>query len=851
MSFVDLHPHFVSARDYNDVKTVVGLLKDPIDDDDFERPHDAPFLPPTYTTTIHVQDSLSGVVSTRNSVSMEAPLGQKENPGKSAATGADAAHAPFGVDGTAGERSPFAPDLVNEPRSFQTNAPKTHAPPASTIEFEMRRRASSYRKSTHQPKILCVWDVDDTLVATGVSGVRQNLVFREAELVSLFRSAGPRTRHLLLSQGSIDDVFETSGGRLRCIQKFVQRLPQGAGRPGSPSFNPSADGSSAPLHRKKKEKMSFADMLRCGGGKQTKEPPSSSSSCSSVNQRSTRGYNVRHAEEGVGGTNEKDMRQFAPGTVVVRLSSVLDRAEEPADSAFLSDSTKQPTCRRSPTAAPLDEKAERMGRWLILRPEVWGITLASMNTIFPPSRHTAFVNGKVYRKMDVVWSLAMTGEWDSVFFIDNNLSEVGVVRYGMQMSDVLNLRSGRQVWRFFQSEFLLLAASAKLREMELRYGRDVTKPPPQPTDENTVNTVNTAAPLKEAAKSAGSSGELRAKSTATASRDGAGEGGELTPSKSTATSSTDSAPHDGVCQAGKHSRSCDRCRVKGSGEVHVDVAEDVHIIDRPTSALPHVKQEAIMGSSSCSESLSLTSATPQHPNGTSPRFPTSPPRLLPTPLRPSSKDVDFVVVNLHMPCEMYHRVLTTARTNSDGQCSRRREGSVPPQYVGQPVFIGDRSCTDEQYDAVLKYFQETESGLFQLLEEEMRMNGFVDVKMSSKWIPRLYTVYAPIRKRPTFIPHMPQFYVSFFDAVEEQVVKALQKHGGSGASCVLHSEAQRQYFVLQRVLPFIDPYLTGDLGRILFDIYIVDGNIPRSLADHLKKALNKVRERILPKADHK
>ncbi|KPI87407.1 hypothetical protein ABL78_3491 [Leptomonas seymouri] len=832
MSFLNLHPHFVSARNYDDVKAVVGLLKSPIDDDDFERPADAPFLPPTYSSTIHIQDGLSRLASTCNSASDKASREKKERADTLYESSAGAANAPLSNGTTCAAHAPLVPSLDHEPVPSQTNAPKSLAQPAGMNEFKRRHRVSSSRQSSRQPKILCVWDVDDTLVATGVSGIRQNLVFREQELVSLFRSAGPRTRHLLLSQGSIDDVFEKSSGQLRCIQKFVQR---------SVSSTASAHTSAAPLDKKEKEKSSFADMLRCSNGRQTKEQPRSFFGSHFGNGGGT----ARSAEKGIGGTNENDMRHFAPGTVVVRLSSVHDRPEASADSAFLTDPTKQPTCGRTSTV-PLDEKAERMGRWLILRPEVWGITLASMNTIFPPSRNTAFVNGKVYRKMDVVWSLAMTGEWDSVFFIDNNLSEVGVVRYGMQMSDMLNLRSDSRVWRFFQSEFLLLTASAKLREMALRYGRDVTKPPPPSKEEGDSNNVNRAAKQKVGVNSVELNGKIGDKSTgaggATACGDGAGESEELTPSKSTMTSSTDSALRGGSGQTSKLSPSGNHFELKTSVKVPVVAVEDIKIIDQvPSSSPPPVPRGAILGSSSHSDSLSLSSASPKRQSVAVPRFPITPTQ--------SSKDVDLVVVNLHMSCEAYRRVLTNARTNHDGQRAQQREGSLLPRYVGQPVFIGDRSCTDEQYDAILKYFQETESRLFQLMDEDMRMNGYVDVHKSKRWLPWLHSVHAPVHKRPSFIPHMSLYFTPFFDGVEENVVKALQKYGGTSASCILHSEAQRQYFTLQRVLPFIDPYLTGDLGRALFDIYIVDGNISASFADYLRKTLNKVRERIPPKPD--
>ncbi|KAK7199816.1 hypothetical protein NESM_000028700 [Novymonas esmeraldas] len=871
MSTVQLRPHFVAARDYADVCSVLGLLKEPIDDEDFETPEDAPYMPATYTSTIHLSDTLS-VLST----------GPPSPRRRSSALAAHVptVHVPFGGDVSAPRSR--APDgggddvgtrvagASHAPESTPFTAPRSpKASPTVTNGSRLRltRCPSSTGQKPRRPKVLCIWDVDDTLVASGVSGVRQNLVFRESELVALFRSAGDDARHLLLSQGSIDDVFEEPSGRLRCVRPFLQRASEATRR--------SAGGerpSSAPLSSNagaKKEKSSFSDLLRCGGGNQAKEPPSSASS-------------VAQQRGGPAASSDNDLRRFAAGTVLVRLAALRDRSETAEDAAFLRDPAASPTCQRV-FDGQLDDKAERLGRWLVLRPEVWGITLASMNTFFPPSRHTAYVNGKIYRKMDVVWSLAMTGEWDSIFFIDNNLSEVGVVRYGLQMTDVLDLRSQRKVYRLFQSDYLLLAASAKLRELELRYGRDITKPPPA-----SAAPPATAAAAAAASHSSAKGGPTGASgchgavpttattSTAAASTaapnggGGAEETGALTPSKSAATSSTGSADRAGGFKNSALNRPAPSARQGDAG-----VADDVHIVSAdgarnrpPPPPLTATKSPAtaLTPSLPCNgrhsidvDNLSLTSASSpsQHPSGggggnddvvasamlsfnsivRSPKLP--------------CKDVDLIVVNLHMPSDAYHRVLTTARTNTSGQRSMQRVNNGATRYVGQPVFVGDRSCTDDQYKAILKYFQEAESTLFQLIEEEMRANGFVDASKGSRWVLKVRMAFGPKLVRPTFVPHMHQLYTPFLDDVEERLAAVLQRVGGTSSSCVLHTEAQRQYYVLQRVLPLIDPYLTGDLGRMLFDIFITDGSIPKSLADQLKRSVARMRARLQPPPEKK
>ncbi|GET91554.1 hypothetical protein, conserved [Leishmania tarentolae] len=866
MSTVQLHPHFVAAGNYADIRAVVGRLRDPIDSGGFKTNDDAPYLSSAYTSTIHLGEALSKL-----SYSTSTPSSRYRISNVTAS--AKTVHPPFAKDAPeAPKRSPplieanagpgdknTTPFLIPSPQMSPTPTNSglqlCHCPPLRGAE-------------TRQPKVLCIWDVDDTLVASGVSGVRQNTVFRDSELVELFRSAGNTARHLLLSQGSIDDVLEKPGGRLWFLRPFLERTTGFAGDGRARTGDTSGFSSVPALSHggMKKGKSFFANFLRCGGGIQTKVQPASASSV-------TRHRDVLNGNRGTNDSPSKhDLRHFAPGTVVVRLANVRERSETVEDSAFLEDPTALPTCTRT-FNGDLNDKAEQHGRWLILRPEVWGITLASINTFFPPSRNTAFVNGKVYRKTDVVWSLAMTGEWDSVFFIDNNLSEVGVVRYGLQMSDMLELWCQRKVHRFFQADYLLLATSAKLRDLGLQYGRDITRPPDTAEMAQSLEDERNRSSRGQQAQKAATVSATSSSSFATASKsNNAEEVSESTRCKSAPLSSSGSADSTGSrtrsmtsSDTGRYAcwKGCSSMRGSGINSV----ADDVKIVNsnEKDNTPPHSDVASPLmarrqhGSIHSYRSVDAECLPPTLPsfschrlhgtdNGDSGASVTTGSSMMYFP-KATYKDVNLVVVNLHMPSEAYRRVLTTARTNSSGQCSVQRADSHLNRYVGQPVFVGDRSCTDEQYTNILKYFQETESTLFQLIEEEMRVNGFVDVSEGSRWVPDTRMVCAPIRTRPTFVPHMLNFYKPFFEELGERLVAVLQRTGGSNASCVLHTEAQRQYCILQRVLPFIDPYLMGDLGRVLFDMYTTEGDVSRSLAEQLKKTIGRTRDRIQPKQE--
>ncbi|KAG5470615.1 hypothetical protein LSCM1_01861 [Leishmania martiniquensis] len=862
MSAVHLHPHFVAACSYADVSSVVKLLKEPIDDADFKASDDAPYLPAAFTSTIHLSDTLSGLTHPMR----PSPLEQRS---ANRTVTEKAVHAPFESDAL----MPSNPSRLPSGEAYAVPKDEGATPfsPSPLSNVQMRNDSCSKRSrlpslagaKPQQPKVLYIWDVDDTLVASGVSGVRQNPVFRDAELVALFRSAGDNARHLFLSQGSIDDVLDKPCGRLSCVRPFLERTTglYGGRRAGDDSVGGS---SAAPGRGVTVGRSRAACVLCCGASSQIKAPRPSALSAAGDRDASNGNRAARS------GFKDDDLRHLGSGTVVVRLTTVRGRRETAEDAAFLDDPSASPTCSHS-FEGVLDERAERPGRWLILRPEVWGITLASMSTFFPPSRNTAFVNGKLYRKMDVVWSLAMSSAWDSVLFIDNNLSELGVVRYGLQMSDLHDLRRQRNTYRFFQADYLLLATSAKLHELELQYGRDVTKPPEttelSPSVEDMPHRSSGDAQAQKATAVTLPSGSA---STTVGKTSNAEETGDLTPSKSTTASSCGGPDSAGVHQGGVgsidvgYTSSERRCSSLWDAAAN-GVASDVNSVNASgsDSALPHpdaappLVAQSWHGSSSSHPSVNVDGLSPRlpcishHPphregDGSLETAAIPPLNATKRPPKHSCRDVDLVVVNLHLPSEAYQQVLTAARTDSSGQRSMQRTDSVLDRYVGQPVFVGDRSCTDEQYRAILKYFQEAESALFQLIDEDMRANGFVDVSKASRWVPDTRTVYAPIRVRPTFVPHLLNFYKPFFDELEEQVVLALQHTGSTRASRLLHKEAQRLYYTLQRALPFIDPYLTGDLGCILFDICITDGSVPRSLLEQLKKTIAKTRACIQP-----
>ncbi|KAG5494764.1 hypothetical protein JIQ42_02379 [Leishmania sp. Namibia] len=868
MTTVQLHPHFVAARSYADVSSVVQLLKEPIDDANFKTKDDAPYLPAPYTSTIHMGEAVGGLSYPAQ------PLSLEQQSATLTAT-AKEVHAPFAKDAHLPSKLSLFPSYEAKavPKDEDFTLFSSSLSSNSQMRNSWRSKSSTLLSlsdaNSSQRKVLCIWDLDDTLVTSGVSGARQNSVFRDSELVALFRSAGKTARHLFLSQGSIDDVLEKPCGRLSCLRPFLERT---RGRTGSRrASGGSAGGPSlapvAPSKDVKKERPSIAKLLCCGAGSQIKAQPSFAPSVAGEREAS----NGKKAASS--GSNDNDLRYFAPGTVVVRLSTLWDRCEAVEDAAFLTDPTASPTCC-SPFHGELDEKAERPGRWLILRPEVWGITLASMGAFFPPSRTTAFVNGKIYRKMDVVWSLAMSGEWDSVLFIDNNLSELGVVRCGQQISDLRDLSRQRNAHRFFQSNYLFLATSAKLRELELRYGRDVTRPPNaaalSPSVKDKQQTSSCDQQMQKVVAVTGTSTNV----SATARKSSiAEETDDLSPSKSATVSSFGGTDSSGArndilesIDAGHNLFAKRRSSLWGAGTNRA--ASDVLFVNASggDNAPPHPDAAPILvpqrrqrsnssnfsvGSDCFSLTLSSFSAYRPYPSGDG-DIETATVTPLNSTMRSSKqscKHVDLVVVNLHMPSEAYRQVLTTAYTRSDRQHSMECTTIDPDRYVGQPLFAGNRSCTDEQYMAIFKCFQEAESALFQLIDEDMRANGFVNVSKASRWVPDTRVVHAPVRMRPTSVPHMLHFYKSFFEELEEWLDSALQHTGDMKVSRILLREVQRQYYVLQRALPFIDPYLTGDLSGVLFDICITGGRIPRSLLKQLKKMITKTRARI--QSEHK
>ncbi|RNF27290.1 uncharacterized protein Tco025E_00481 [Trypanosoma conorhini] len=250
-------------------------------------------------------------------------------------------------------------------------------------------------------KMLCVWDVDDTLVASGVPGVRQCPMFADDELTGLFRSCP--ARHLLLSQGSVDDVFAPApAGKLEFLAPFFLS----GGNPLGSHVGKALPG--------------------CGNLFVCSTPPK-----------------VRRP----GGTGPA-----SSDGVVVRIATSRAPREQPGDAeSFLSETAEPPRCSSDV-------------RWLVMRSSLWGISLASLSNFVAPSAHTAFFDGSVFHKMDIVRSLAASGFWDAVFFIDNDLTEIGLVRPGLNVEDYYRMQSLGRMSRFFQSDLLLLQVSAELAE---------------------------------------------------------------------------------------------------------------------------------------------------------------------------------------------------------------------------------------------------------------------------------------------------------------------------------------------------------------------------------------------------
>lgn len=267
---------------------------------------------------------------------------------------------------------------------------------------------TSKSQDARPPKILCLWDIDDTLLTSGDCGVRQNLMFEEHQLLRMFNTMPRSTRHLLLSQGSIDDVFAQTG-RLNALRDYF-KLDEGG----------VSDDD---------EDITDDD----GGG--------SGCCCSSASAKVSAGRHIASLD---------------PDSMLVHLTRV--------DSC-----RKELSCMSWSEWCPRDRESN-MVRWLVVRPGLWGISMARLSSLIPPSRRTAFIDGKHFRKLDIAWSCAASGHWDKVFFIDNNLCEVGIIKYGMSYSNASSLLERRRADRVFLSDFALLRASAKLYKIEVEKG---------------------------------------------------------------------------------------------------------------------------------------------------------------------------------------------------------------------------------------------------------------------------------------------------------------------------------------------------------------------------------------------
>lgn len=301
----------------------------------------------------------------------------------------------------------------------------------ATVEEHKERLTSS---SVSSPRVLCFWDIDDTLVTAGDLEPRQHLMFEESQLLQLFQSMPTSTRHLLLSQGSVDDVFAEGIGPLYFLRKYFLNFSSAVMFLNhAEQKNNNAEVDEEQRQRKKGEVKikNDSDFHRSSG---------SVSCCSSLSCVKEFSF----------------PRSNCFSYVPIHLTRV-------------DSSSKELSCGSSNVWGTQDQEGNAV-RWLLLRPGLWGISLARLSSLVPPSPRTAFIDGKLFKKMDIVWSFAASGYWDKVFFIDNNLCEVGIVKYGMSYYNASGLLERRRADKVFLSHFSLLRASESLYRMEKERG---------------------------------------------------------------------------------------------------------------------------------------------------------------------------------------------------------------------------------------------------------------------------------------------------------------------------------------------------------------------------------------------
>ncbi|CBH18600.1 T. brucei spp.-specific protein [Trypanosoma brucei gambiense DAL972] len=264
--------------------------------------------------------------------------------------------------------------------------------------------------ASRSPSVLCVWDVDDTFVTSGREGSRQHVLFETDNLLHTFGSCP--ARHLLLTRGSVDDLFVPGprGGKLQRFTSFFT---------GDAKFHGDTPG-----------------------GVKAKKGRVDGSCCS-------RPLVV---------TSVKKSPLDGSDVPIIRIATAHAPRKVSMGIEALFTATEQYTM----------EEDESCVRWLAFRPSLWGISLSSLSSLVVPSPHTAFLDGAIFRKMDIVRSLAVSGLWDVVFFVDNNLSELGVVRPGLGIGDYHRFKAAGELRKFFLSDFLLLRASSALADRSHR-----------------------------------------------------------------------------------------------------------------------------------------------------------------------------------------------------------------------------------------------------------------------------------------------------------------------------------------------------------------------------------------------
>lgn len=711
-------------------------------------------------------------------------------------------------------------------------------------------------------RILCLWDIDDTLVSSNARGERQCPLFDKAELMSLFRSLYGQTRHLLLSQGSIDDVFAGDGsGQLSFLRGFfVSAAP--------PADHKQHGRRSATTTGLFSRLCSCAASTKCKGN-----DDSSTISCATG----------------------RSYLELENGAVLVRLTAMRETSNSQRDHELMNSFLT--------SYKPHDPESYH-ARWIVLRSSVWGITLAPLNTPVPPSEHTIFVDGAVYRKMDVAWSMAMSGNWDKVFFIDNNLYEVGAVRKGVRLPALLYNRNELRLKRLTKAEYILLAVSAALRRLEKIHDGSVTQclnekscatkdvsdvynrvqqsdqgkckednetgslsVSPRPSD--ACNVMNSYMSSKNVS-SATTTPETKRRAPVLCAQDCAplcSQNKEEERDRScvavTATTVT-SAPSHGANYPSSSSSAVSRSaadrlstltqRVNSSSATTTTctITNTTTTTITNTANIPSTTDtcDRIAATSASATQISTVDINDSHglsSNGTrsmSLHHDNGAPSSDKT-TRACNRTVEFLVVHFRMSAENFRSVLLERAPLP--MLSVRHARLSSSSQVSQTVLGPKSGCSDADYASIMASFREQLLFFYALVYSEFQLNGHVDLGRGDRWRPGSHLVFNQMPPKMVRLPYLYSYFRSVCDEIESVLVAPLLNNSFSRKKLnELRSVAYVLYTRLLYNVIFIDPYVTHKIARALFEIHSGEGSIPKKIAKELRISIQEVNSRACP-----